>query len=240
MNFRQLLSLLLLAVFFLTTSCRKTELASVGSAANYPPKLIVVLGASTAVGWGASNPDSGWVGRLKARFKSDNRDYKLINLAVPGFTTYNVLPSGYKKIGRSLPDTNSNVTKAIALKPDLVLINLPSNDIANGYDDIEILNNFAIITKTLGKKSIPFILTGTQPRNLSELLQRTRLKSLNDSLASRYGDSISNYYSVLSTTNYQIRPQYSAGDGIHLNNSGHKVIYEAFMRQVLFRKILKY
>jgi lysophospholipase L1-like esterase len=240
MKLNQFLIPLVISGLFCTVSCQKAGLKPVSSTADTAQKIVVVLGSSTAAGWGASTFDSSWVGRLKARIKADGKKIKVINLAVPGYTTYQTLPSGYHTAGRPLPDTNANVTKALQLKPALVLINLPSNDVANGYSDQEFLDNFYIITKTISKKSIPFVLTGTQPRNLAEVNLRNRLKYLNDSLLNRYHDSTNSYFSKLSSDGYQILPQYSYGDGIHLNNAGHKIIYQAFMNNSLFRKILNY
>ena len=239
MNLAKYVILLFIALLFINSSCKKPTLVPVGSTSNLQ-KVVVVLGSSTAAGWGASSPDSSWVGRLKTRFKEDGNKIRVINFAVGGYTTYQVLPSGYSTGGRPSPDTNANVTKALELKPDLVLINMPTNDIANGYSDQEILYNFYVITSSLSKKSIPFIVTGTQPRNFPDISLRRRIKSLDDSLISRYGDSVNNYLPQISTDSWQIIPQYSYGDGIHLNNKGHAIIYNSFMEHPILRKALKY
>lgn len=231
---------LLIPALQVTSSCKKVNVKPVESGTDSATKVIVVLGASTAVGWGASTFDSSWVGRLKKRLSTDHKNVKVVNLAIPGITTYQVSPSGNIVPNRPAPDTSANVDKAIKLKPYLVLINLPSNDIAYGYSDQEIMYNFDFITAALRNNNIPFILTGTQPRNLAEAAQRMRLKRLNGELITVYQNKVNDYLDQLSSSDYSILPVYSAGDGIHLNNNGHRVVYQAFMNHPLFKSLLNY
>src|SRR5690242_7081167 len=96
-------------------------------------KKIVILRPSTADGNGASTYDSSWARRLYFEFNkntSDGVDTTIINLAYPGFVTYQAMPSDFVLPANrtSWPqDTARNVTKALSLSPDIILISIPSN-----------------------------------------------------------------------------------------------------------------
>src|SRR5690349_18464412 len=79
-------------------------------------KKIVVLGSSTAFGTGASSVDSSWVGRLQKAHRlntSDNLDTIVTNLAVGGYNTYHIMPTGFvPPANRPAPDPLHNVTQA--------------------------------------------------------------------------------------------------------------------------------
>src|SRR5215218_3827288 len=96
---------------------------------------IVILGSSTAFGRGATPIDSSWVNRYTTYVKLKNSQNTVINLAVSGYTTYQVLcPNNFvPPAGRPLPDTMKNITKALSLNPNAIIINLPTNDINYGY-----------------------------------------------------------------------------------------------------------
>ena len=199
---------------------------------------IVILGSSTAVGTGASPVDSSWVKLLENKLRVVKPLISVINLSDLGFTTYHIMPDEFAPpTARPKADLDGNVTRALALKPDLVIINLPTNDVANNYNDQEIITNFERVSANLQRDSILYIITGTQPRSLS-LEKRQRLKELNTKLYSVYGNSFFDYYDYLSTTDNLIQKKYSAGDGIHVNNAGHYIIFENLMKFDVFKRYL--
>lgn len=200
-------------------------------------KIVVILGSSTAYGNGATCSDSNWVNRLKKQSIIDKHRLNFINLSVPGYCTFEAMPNGFSLSGRTLPDTKKNVTMAIEDHPDLVLINFPTNDIAHDYTDTEILNNYAIMTGLLKAAKVPYILFGTQPRDFADSKQRLRLKTLNDKLKGVYGLNYDDYLDELSTATYMIRSEYNSGDGVHLNNKGHKLIFEAVSKHQTFKTL---
>src|SRR5437016_3338037 len=112
----------LLAYIFLVSwvilSCHKNKVV-IQDAGNpiSKIKIVTVLGSSTAAGTGANPIDSSWVNKLIKQLTDDHRNVNVINLAKGGFTTYNVLPSGYKS-----SDTARNITKALSYNPNLVII----------------------------------------------------------------------------------------------------------------------
>ncbi len=202
------------------------------------PKTIVVIGSSTAAGFGASCGDSSWVNRLNSAVTASKQG-SIINLSVPGFSTYDVMPTGYApKANRSYPSVNNNVTKALSYHPDFIIVNLPTNDIACGYSDAEIISNFKTITALMDSLKVPYILTGTQPRNFPAQAARQRLKTLNDELNNVFNGHVDDYLNTLSDETWNIKPQYNSGDGTHVNNTGHRLIYQSFLNFSLFVKLL--
>ncbi len=56
---------------------------------------MVVIGSSTAAGQGAYPADSAWVNRYHAWLQQINPENDVLNLALGGFSTYQLLPSNF-------------------------------------------------------------------------------------------------------------------------------------------------
>ena len=190
-------------------------------------KNIVVIGSSTAAGTGTSNPDSAWVNRFRNYIISHDTTYKVINLAVGGYTTYNVMPTGFvPPNGRPNPSVNNNITKALTFNPVALLINLPSNDAANNYTMLEQISNYDTLVNIIINNDIPFWMSTTQPRNFSNQSQLILLFAMRDSTYSRYGEYVVDFWTTIAQSNGWINPIYNSGDGVHLNDSGHRLLFE--------------
>jgi lysophospholipase L1-like esterase len=190
-------------------------------------RLIVVLGSSTAAGTGASTPDSSWVGRYRAYVRGLDPQAVVVNLAIGGYTTYHVMPTGYVPPGgRPSPSPYNNITYALAYKPWAILVNLPSNDVASGYPVAEQLANYDTLCARADAQGVPIWITTAQPRNFANASQRDQLRIMTDSTLARYAPRAIDVYHDLAAPDGTILPQYGSGDGIHLNNAGHRVVYE--------------
>lgn len=231
------LSLFLVAVCF--ASCNKV--ANIIPEPNPQPKPvtpgIVILGSSTAAGAGVTSSDSSWANRLHAAVSAQMK-VNFTNLAISGYTTYQAMQNGYSVASRPAPDTAHNITKALSLKPTLVLINFPSNDIANNYTDSEIMANFNKMAHLLDSAKVQYIIFGTQPRNFPTAAQRLRLKTLNDEIKTAFTYRAEDFLNQLSNPDYSIKAIYSAGDGIHLNDAGHAIIYNVTIDHPVLRAAL--
>ncbi|WP_158825763.1 SGNH/GDSL hydrolase family protein [Mucilaginibacter lacusdianchii] len=218
-------------LIFLSPACRSTK----GDPAPWSRK-IVVLGSSTAAGFGLTNPDSSWVNRLDKKLAAENKDIRILNLAVPGFSTYEVKPN-YSEVPTNRPhwNKNHNISKALSYNTVKVIISLPNNDIANNYTDDEIIANYKTLTALLDEKQIPYVITSTQPRNFTTQSQQIRIKELNDKLLAIYKNNYCDYLNKLCTSDYRILNTYSLGDGVHLNSKGHDVIYKSLLMSNLFK-----
>ena len=196
-------------------------------------KKIVVLGASTAAGTGATPLDSSWVNRFSAILATNN-SAQVINLANGGYTTFHAMPNGFRRPKRPVVDTAKNISKTLTLRPNLVLITFPSNDVANGYSNEEILANYSRMAQLLDSAKIAYIIFGSQPRNLSSESERQRLKNVNEQTKLKFSSHFNDYYDQLASPTNTIKIQYSFGDGVHLNNSGHAVILNTVINHKIY------
>lgn len=183
---------------------------------------IVVLGSSTAAGSGASPSDSSWVNRYRAALQGLNPAYQVTNRAQGGFVTYRLMPTGFfPPSGRPNPDTTRNITYAIGLNPDAIIVNLPSNDVSSGYTVAEQLSNFDSIHTAAQLAGIPIWICTTQPKNYSNATNIQKQIDVRDSIWARYSPLVLDFWTGLADSSNQIDPQYDSGDGTHLNNAGH-------------------
>lgn len=178
---------------------------------------IVVLGSSTAAGAGASSGDSAWVGRYRNHLQTINPNNQVINLAVGGYNTYRLMPTGYQQPnGRPAPDIVRNITAGIAQNPDAIIVNLPSNDVGAGFSVAEQLSNFDTIVKRAETANIPIWICTTQPRNFSNPAQRQMQVEVRDSINWRYAPFTIDFWSTIAAFDHTIDPVYNSGDGVHL------------------------
>ncbi|MCB2203233.1 SGNH/GDSL hydrolase family protein [bacterium] len=186
---------------------------------------VVVLGSSTAAGAGASPRDSAWVWKYRAYLESINPAYEVINLAVGGYTTYQIQPDDFvSPEGRPYPDTLKNITEALARHADAIIINLPSNDAASGFSILEQAKNFERVTALADSAGVPIWVCTTQPRNLSET-GRQNLIVTRDWILERYGERALDFWTTIGEEEGRIVSTYNSGDGVHLNNAGHHVLF---------------
>lgn len=190
------------------------------------PYQMVILGSSIAAGVGATTYDSAWAGRYAKHLPARNPAWQLTNLAVPGYTTYHVMPKGWKTpAGRPAVDTSHNITKALSLRPDCLLISLTGNDIANGYAASEYEANFDTLHALATRAGVPVWITTPLPRTAVDSAKRKRVLDLKTRILSRYAPRAIDYYEGLGDAAGAILPAYNSGDGIHPNNAGHALLY---------------
>lgn len=196
---------------------------------------VVVLGSSTAEGSGATS-GQGWVDLYTAYLKNINENYEVINLAKGGYTTYHIMPNGHTVAGRPGPDTDRNMTKALLYSPDVIIVNMPSNDVNNGYTYKEIMDNYDKLRSLAEDAGVQIYFTSTQPRNFSEQ-QRKEQKAIRDATKGNYPTRYIEFWTGIAEDDGTIKAKYNSGDGIHLNNAGHSVLFE---RMVAVANILSH
>jgi hypothetical protein len=118
--------------------------------ASYIGKInIVVLGSSTAQGNEHLGPSKTWVNLTISKLNTDYPGMtNVTNLADGSLTSFAMLPTGTDNGGRQPVNPAHNITAALALNPQIIIINLPSNDVASGYSEAITLNNFTTIINT--------------------------------------------------------------------------------------------
>ncbi len=188
---------------------------------------IVVIGSSTAAGTGATSTATSWVGLLRAYMQGEEPTTQVVNLAVGGYTTYHVLPTGtVPPTGRPAPVVENNITHALDYKPWLIVVNLPSNDVTNGYTTAEVMANYATLQATAAAAGVPIWFTTTQPRNLPAQAQRDQQLEIANLTLATYTSYGIDVWNGLAAADGTILPAFNSGDGIHLNDAGHAFVYQ--------------
>ena len=187
----------------------------------------VIMGSSSAAGAGASQPALSWAGLYSQWQQQSGGD--TVNIAKGGHTTYHALPEYCQSApSRRQPDPAHNISQALAQAPDLVIISYPSNDAALGWDARESVGNIMLLRSVLAEEGVPSLVVGAQPRTLDSraLAQLERFdKLLQQSLSGCYVPVYAELYS-----NRQLSPALDAGDGVHVNDQGHALIFKAIQQ----------
>ena len=208
----------------LTASAHSTEF-KIDLDWNYDPLNIVVLGSSTAAGYGIAS-DKGWVARLDSAMTANNADYTLTNLAVNGYVTYNVRATGTSGEGFSA-DPAHNITAALSLNPDIIVVNLPSNNVAEGISLTTTMNHYYELLALANANDVEIFFTTAQPRNFSSSTKRLALASEADAVRAAFGDKVIDTYDHL--TNFSsgntLKSEFDSGDGVHLTDAGHYYLF---------------
>lgn len=199
------------------------------------------MGSSTAAGSDASSYNNSWVGRLTNHFRknmSDGLDTIIHNIAQFGYATYHEMPTGFvPPPGRPLPDPNHNVTRALSFAPDIVIINLPSNDIAFGYSKKEMMDNLRTMSATIRATGARCFIASTQPGNHLTTLQRQAQRELVDSIFNNFGIFAIDFWSDLVTNDglLGLRDEVRAIPSLyHLNDLGHSFLFQRAIAKSLF------
>ncbi len=187
---------------------------------------IVVLGSSTAAGTGPSSSDSTWVNRYRKYLQKINPANQVTNLAQGGTTTYEIMPDWFvAPPGRRVTNPARNVTQAISISADAIVINMPSNDAALGYSVAEQLFNFNTIVASADSAGIPVWVCTTQPRNFSATQIQVQM-DVRDSVLAIYGNKAIDFWTTIANTTGTIDSLYDSNDGVHLNDAGHRILFQ--------------
>ena len=235
-----------LVILFLLLQC--------GGFCAFAQVKIVALGSSTTMGAAATSNDSAWTGRLQTLFRKNtgplNPDTVVYQVGDYGYTTYHVMPDGYVSPipGRPAPVPGKNITTALSYHPDVVIINLPSNDVATLsaawvtplYNKKETMDNFRMLYQMVVATGANCFITTTQPRNDLTTDQRQMQRDLVDSIRNNFGINAINFWDDLVTQDGTngLRDEvrhlgYSDAD-FHLINYGHELIFNQVKSKQLF------
>jgi len=190
---------------------------------------IVVLGSSTAYGTGPSPRDSAWVYRFEDALTGINDNFDVVNLALGGYTTYQILPSGTiindPGVSENI-DVNRNITKALTYSPYAVIVNMPSNDANKSYGVDLQMANFDLIIDTANSHGVRVWIATSQPRNFTEAAKIDIQMDLKDAVLQSYGEFALDFWNSTADDDGFILSQYDSGDGVHLNNGGHRLLFD--------------
>jgi|GEM_PF-1236468 len=195
----------------------------------------VVLGSSTAAGTGPTKVDSAWVWKYREYLFQKNTATQVLNLAVGGYTTYHIMPDEFSApSGRPARVIGKNITSALQALPDAIIINMPSNDAANNYPSAEQVSNYKVIASKAKEAKVPVWVATPQPRNFSQSQINIQLEMI-DSTYALFGGHTIDFWTEIAYYDNRINSIYNTGDGVHLNNAGHRILFS----RVVGKKILE-
>ena len=186
---------------------------------------VVVLGSESAAGTGPRAIDSLWVNRFRRSYKQFDTRVEVVNLAQDDQSTFQLLPTGSAipaGINESVDEMN-NITAALALNPEAIIINLQAADALRGYDVAQQLANYDEIIQAAG--SIPVYITTPQPGDYSTSALDIQLE-MRDSTLARFGESAIDFWTPIAEAGGTIDSIYSAVDGLQLSNAGHRLLWQ--------------
>ena len=150
-------------------------------------KKVVVMGSSTAMGSAATSSALSWVGRMRTHYQNnatDGVDTSFLLVGGYGYVTYNQMPGSFTPPpGRPPHIPGYNVDQALSLAPDIVIINLPNNDVASGFTKKQVMDNLRYLYSYIlsnGTTGIQCYICTSQPRNDLPFAQRDSLRTLKD------------------------------------------------------------
>jgi acyl-CoA thioesterase I len=170
---------------------------------------ILAFGDSLTAGYGLGPADA-FPAQLEAALKQRGHDVRVINAGVSGDTT----AGGLARLDWSLAD-----------KPDLVLLELGSNDMLRGLAPTEAEANLDAMLQKLTQAKIPVLLCGMYAaRNLGPDYV-ARFDGIYPRLAKKYGVALYPFF----LDGVAMDPQLNQGDGMHPNPAGVRMIVERIL-----------
>ncbi len=202
---------------------------------------LVVIGSSTAAGYGTSVKDSAWVNRYRTYLQDYHPFNEVHNLAKGGYSTYQLMPTSFDQgSNRPYPDPKRNISAALALNPDVIIVNLPSNDVSSGYSVKEQMDNFQVMIDSAEQQGVEIFICTTQPRNFIKKKKRKTQYELFEKIQKEYGHRVIDFWSTIATKKHTIDRAYNSGDGTHLNDSGHKILFDRVVEREIFGNLTEY
>ena len=209
-------------------------------------KRICVVGSSTTYGcFPAPSPaysqDSGWVGKIKKHYKALGIVDTVFNLGCVGKDCYSGMPSSYiPPAGENYPDPVCNISAAVSKmpKPDVIIINYPSNNF-DRISNEDIIRCFQTMKDTANVNGIRCFIATSQPRNSFDEQGKQKLKALRDTIVAVFGFWAIDFFTpVAEEPLLTILPAYDLGDYIHLNPAGHTVLANQVIAKNIFTFVL--
>jgi hypothetical protein len=197
-------------------------------------KKVVWIGSSTLAGTGATTQDSAIVWRVGNYYSRMGLISSWVNLAVGGSNIYHGMPTGYTPSGnQNAPDVNNNVTAALNQGADIVIVGYQSNAYDGPLSIAEIMFAYRTIYNTVVSAGRKCYIFTSQPRPAFGTSGRNMLKQVADSIMVQFPDNyIQAYYSLVQTGTHNLL--YNSGDNIHINNTGHRVLFNSVVARNIF------
>jgi len=179
------------------------------AAAQTEPVKLAILGDSLAAGYGLS-PAQAFPARLDAALKAQNRNVTILNHGVSGDTT----AGGLERIDWMMAD-----------KPDIVLVELGSNDGLRGVDPVAVEHNLdAIVAKLKAAGATVWLAGMLAPRNFGPEYAKA-FDGIFKRVADKHGVPLYGFF----LDGVAQDPALNQADAIHPNAKGVDILVERIL-----------
>ncbi len=201
---------------------------------------VAIIGSSTSNCATVNSTTECYVGRLRSFYDQAAPTDTMVRseFAQSGLNVYQGMPTSYTTSPYPAPyqpAPGNNISAALAISPNVVIVNYPTN----GYDVLpvdSILYCLRTIRDSANKKGVPCFVTTTQPRTGFDAVARLKLRELKDSILLEMGAFAIDFWTGLADpADNTILPAYRNGiDDIHFNAAGHDILYQRVMAKNIF------
>jgi lysophospholipase L1-like esterase len=190
--------------------------------------LYLAIGASDALGIGASPLRNGYVFRIRDELDQQTRgDVRLLNLGIPGASTRDLRQALQLALRKEV-------------KPDLVTIWTGANDIINGQAPEDFERELSTILRELRGKSSAFVVIADIPDLTKSPRFRTRPSPVvTSNRIAAFNRVIEKQASAFNVPVVRLSREEVADDlvseidGFHPSDRGHRLIAELFLKIIL-------
>jgi lysophospholipase L1-like esterase len=191
---------------------------------------VVVLGSSTAEGANASPLTQSWVNLYAGQLASSIPGSEVVNLAVGGFSSFSVMPTGNVppspwNTAAHQPAEGRNITAALSSDPNLIIINLPTNDADLHIPIEQQMANYQTIVAAAAAQHVPVWVTTPQPRTTLDGTGHQLLAAMIPATYGAFQERTVDFWTGLGDAEGNILAAYNS-DGTHLNNAGHALLFD--------------
>ena len=179
--------------------------------------VIIAMGDSLSAGY-QLEPDASFPAQLQAYLREDGHAVRVINAGVSGDTT----SGGRARLDWVLSDVPNG-------KPDLVILELGSNDALRGVEPSIVRTNLDAMMEKLTARDIPVLLVGMiAPPNLGGEYSR-EFNTIFPDLSEKYDTVLYPFF----LDGVAANPDLNLSDGIHPNREGIGIIVDKIAPYVL-------
>lgn len=183
--------------------------------------VYMAIGASDALGIGASPITNGYVFRIEDALDDPNTNVQLVNVAVPDATTDTIADA-------------VQLTLQTGVEPDLVTIWVGANDLTAGIDPLQfeadlhnLLQEFDGSGATVAIADLPDLTQLPRFReNPSSNVTNERIDALNQAIAA---EAEEHGAVLVQLSDELVDERFVSDDGFHPNDAGHAAIAEQFL-----------
>ncbi|MDN5212293.1 SGNH/GDSL hydrolase family protein [Fulvivirgaceae bacterium BMA12] len=204
---------------------------------------IVVIGADAHHDKN-QNGELFWIKSYRDYLKSFNKDNEIINLTQKELNSYHIVPTGSTSpYGRPKADPDHNITKAISMTPDAIIVNLEYNDLVQNFQASEQIVNLMLVASEANNKNIPIWINTPKPSTFDTPENHDSHIAVKELIMQRFHPFVVKFWDALADENGNLRQEFATADQGHVNAKGQEVmaskLVEADIHQYCARRKYK-